>query len=130
MPERKERELSKINENNRDAVLDWLRDRSRFHTWLTTLILGSFIVLIVFGNRPGFDDIGAVSQTVSLVLLLISVLCNLVCVWSIPSWKYKVKTGSLKDARGMRLELAFIAWVGVISFICGLTLVFIGYLPG
>ena len=130
MSQRKEKELSKINESNRDAVMDWLRDRSHFHTWFTSLIVGSFIVLTVFGNRPGFDDIGAIFLSASLILLLVSVLCNLVCVWSIPSWKYRVKTGSLKDARGMWLELTITAWMGVISFVCGLTLGFIGNLPG
>lgn len=129
MSKQKEKELSKINDSNRDAVLDWLRDRSHFHTWFTSLIVGSFVVLTVFGNQPGFNDIGSIFLSLALILLLISVLCNLVCVWSIPSWKYRVKTGILKDARGMRLELAVTAWIGVISFVCGLTLGFIGNLP-
>jgi len=123
-------ELSEIDDGNREAVLEWLRDRSHFHTWFTSLIIGSFVVLSVFGNRPGFDGIGPVFLSISLALLLVSILCNLVCVWSIPSWKYRVSTGILTNARGMRWELAITAWIGVASFVGGLTLGFIGNLPG
>lgn len=122
-------ELSEITDQNRAAVLEWLKDRSHFHTWFTSLIVGSFVILTVFGNKPGFSDIGEIYLSVSLILLLMSVLCNLVCVWSIPSWKYRVSTGILSNAKGMRRELAITAWIGVISFISALTISFVGNLP-
>ena len=123
-------ELTAITKHNKTAVVQWLKDRSQFHAWFTTLIVGSFIILTVFGNKPGFGDIGEVFLTVALVLMLLSIICNLVCVWSIPSWKYRVSTGILTDAGKMRLELAITAWIGVISFVSGLTMGFIGNLPG
>jgi len=46
-------------------------------------------------------------------------------VWSIPSWKYRINTGAVHDARPMRRELAIVGWFGVICFVCGVTLVFI-----
>jgi uncharacterized membrane protein len=123
------RELSVIDDSNRDAVVDWLAERSQFHSWFTSLIVGSFVVLTVFGNRPGFGSISEVFLAVSLSLMLLSLLCNLVCVWSIPSWKYRVKTAILSDATAMRRELAITAWIGVISFVSALTIGFIGNLP-
>jgi hypothetical protein len=120
------KELSTIDERNRDAVIEWLNDRDRFHTWFTSLITGSFVVLTVFGNKPGYEDAGQILLSVSLVLLILSVLCSLVCVWSIPSWKYRVRTRITADATRMRFELAVTAWIGVICFVSGLTLGFIG----
>lgn len=95
-----------IDESNKEAVLIWLDDRKDYHKWFTTLIIGSFVVLTVSGNEPGFGSIGAISLTISLALLLFSILCNLVCVWSIPSWKFKVKTNAFNDGRRLQLELA------------------------
>ena len=119
-------ELSVITEQNRPFVVEWLRDRSAFHTWFSSLVTGSFIVITVFGSRPSFSSAGGYILSVALILLLFALLCNLVCVWSIPSWKYRVSTGIVTDARTMRRELAITAWLGVIAFVSGLTLAVIG----
>ena len=123
------KELAGIDDRNREAVIDWLNDRNQFHTWSTSLITGSFVILTVFGNQPGYDDPGQIVLSISLILLLASVLCNLVCVWSIPSWKFRVRTHLITDATRMRRELAITAWIGVICFVSGLTLGFIGNMP-
>lgn len=120
------RELSTITEQNRPFVVEWLRDRSAFHTWFSSLVTGSFVVITVFGSRPNFSSVSGSVLSVALVLLLFALLCNLVCVWSIPSWKYRVSTGILTDATSMRRELAITAWLGVIAFVSGLTLAVIG----
>jgi hypothetical protein len=52
-----ERELAAIDDGNREAVLDRLKDRNHFHTWFTSLITGSFVVLTVFGSKPGFGGL-------------------------------------------------------------------------
>jgi len=44
-----------IDDSNREAVLDWLADRKYFHIWFTSLILGSFVILTIFGKKPGFE---------------------------------------------------------------------------
>ena len=129
MPRRAARELGAITDRNRDAVVDWLIDRDHFHTWFTSLITGSFVVLTVFGSKPGYEEPGQILLSVSLILLLVSVLCSLVCVWSIPSWKFRVRTGLITDGTRMRSELAIAAWIGVVSFVAGLTLGFIGNMP-
>jgi len=126
---RRARDPAAIDDANRDAVVDWLSDRNHFHTWFTSLITGSFVVLTVFGSKPGYNDLGQVLLSISLVLLLVSVLCNLVCVWSIPSWKFRVRTRLISDAATMRRELAITAWIGVLCFVSGLALGFIGNMP-
>ena len=129
MVELKENNPFRIDDSNREAVLEWLNDRNQFHIWFTSLIIGSFVVFTVFGNKPGFGSVGSVFLSISMVLLLFAVLCNLVCVWSIPSWKYRVRTGIFNDGRRIRLELSIPAWLGVISFVSGLTLGFVGNFP-
>jgi hypothetical protein len=118
-----------IDDTNRQAVVEWLSDRDHFHTWFTTLIVGSFVVFTIFGNKPGFGAMGPIFLSIAMALMLLALLCNLVCVWSIPSWKFYVKTGEFTNGRRLRLELAITAWIGVVCFVSGLTLGFIGNMP-
>ena len=120
------RELSAITEANRQCVVEWLRDRSAFHSWFSSLVTGSFVVVTVFGSKPSFSTVSGCFLSVALVLMLFALLYNLVCVWSIPNWKYRVSTGIVTDATAMRRELAITAWLGVIAFVSGLTLGVIG----
>ena len=103
---------SAITEQNRPFVVEWLRDRSAFHSWFSSLVTGSFVVITVFGSKPSFTSLGGGILSAALILLLFALLCNLVCVWSIPSWKYRVSTGIVTDAGTMRRELAITAWLG------------------
>jgi hypothetical protein len=120
------RELSTITDQNRPQVLEWLRDRSAFHVWLSSLVTGSLVVSTIFGSRAGLSGVTERVLAVAAVLMLFSLVCNLVCVWSIPSWKYRVSTGIVTDATKLRRELAITAWLGVIAFVSGLTLGIIG----
>lgn len=129
MSEVRSLDFSHIDDTQRPYVVEWLRDRSAFHTWFSSLITGSFILLTLFGNKPGFTTPSGVVLSLSVGLLLLALLCNLVCVWSIPSWKFRVGAGILKNATAMRRELTITAWIGVISFVCGLTLAFVGNMP-
>lgn len=119
-------DLSEINDHTRPFVIEWLNDRSAFHSWFTSLVTGSFVVITVFGRKPNFFSPEGLMLAVAVVLMLFSMLCNLVCVWSIPSWKYRVNVGIIDNGRRMRRELAITAWLGVIAFVCGLTLAVIG----
>jgi hypothetical protein len=121
--------IAEIDDSNREHVVEWLKDRSAFHSWFSSLVTGSFVVISVFGSKPGFSTPGGVLLSISVALLILSLLANLVCVWSIPSWKYRVSTGSLADATTMRRELSITAWFGVIAFVSALTLGFIGNMP-
>ena len=119
-------DLSAITDDTRPFVIEWLKDRSSFHSWFTSLVTGSFVVITVFGRKPSFFSPEGLMLAIAVVLMLFAVLCNLVCVWSIPSWKYKVNVGIVDDGRGMRREFAITAWLGVIAFVCGLTPAVIG----
>lgn len=129
MPAREYGHLETITPDNLPHVIDWLDDRKDFHKWFTTLIIGSFVLLTIFGNKPGFGSIGPLFLSAALISMLLSLLCNLVCVWSIPGWKLKVRTGVTASSRELRRELGITAWIGVLSFVVGLTLGFIGNLP-
>jgi hypothetical protein len=130
MSEVRHLDLSVVDERIRPFVVEWLRDRSAFHTWFSSLITASFVVVTVFGNKPELSTPGCVVLCIAVALFVLALLCNLVCVWSIPSWKLRVATGALTDASAMRRELTFTAWVGVVAFVSGLTLAFIGNFPG
>ena len=117
--------VSVVTDENRGYMVEWLRDRSAFHGWFSSLVTGSFVVITVFGSKPDVATTDGVVLAISVVLFLFALLCNLVCVWSIPSWKYAVSTGIVKDVTGMLRELAITAWLGVVSFVSGLTLVVI-----
>ena len=129
MPEQTQIDPAEVTDANRGFVVEWLRDRSAFHTWFASIVTGSFLLLTVFGNKPGFGTPGGVFLVIALCLLVLSLLTNLVCVWSIPSWKYRISTGLVSDAASMRRELAITAWIGVVSFIAGVTLAFVGNSP-
>ena len=121
--------IANIDDENRPHVIEWLRDRSAFHSWFSSLVTGSFVVISVFGSKPGFSTPSGMMLSISVALLILSLLANLVCVWSIPSWKYRVSTGVLLDGTGMRRELSITAWFGVIAFVAALTIGFIGNMP-
>jgi hypothetical protein len=129
MSRKRTHDPAEITEVNRPFVIEWLRDRSAFHTWFSSVITGSLVLVTVFGNKPGFTAPGGVFLVICLVLLVLSLLANLVCVWSIPSWKYRVSVGIVTNAAAMRRELAITAWIGVISFVSALTFAFIGNSP-
>jgi hypothetical protein len=120
------RQRSVITEENRQFVVEWLRDRSGFHSWFSSLVTGSFVVIGVFGKKRDFTSLGGQVLSAAVVLLLFSLVCNLVCVWTIPSWKYRVSTSIITDSKAMRREIGVTAWLGVIAFVCGLTLAVIG----
>jgi hypothetical protein len=119
----------KIDDANRGAVLGWLDDRNHFHTWFSGVITGSLVILLVFGAKPGFATPSQTFLSVAQILLLFAILCNFVSVWSIPSWKFKVRTLITTDNRRMRLELGLNGWLAMICFVSGLTLAFIGNMP-
>lgn len=111
-----------IDSENRDAFIELLNDRSKFHIWLTSLITGSVVALTAFGVKPGTASVGGILAMVSLGLLILAILTNLVCVWSIPSLKFEVSSGTVYRGALMRWDLGVSAWVGVFSFVLGLLL--------
>jgi len=120
------RELSEITEQNREHILEWLRDRNAFHVWLSSLVTGSLVLSTIFGSKAGLSGVTERVLAVAAMLMLLSLVCNLASIWTIPSWKYRVSTGIVTDATRLRRDLAITTWLGVVSFISGLTFAIIG----
>ncbi len=120
--------MFEINEKTKEPVLEWLKERSAFNVWFTSLATGSFLILEIFGNKPGFETTGQQCLTAALILMLISVLCNFVCVWSIPGWRLKIATDQIQNTQRMYTEIAITTWVGVVLFVMGLALGLMGNL--
>ena len=83
----------------------------------------------MFGEKPGFSTPSGKLLSIALGLLLFATLCNLVSAFSIPSWKYRVRTGLITNSTRMRIELRINGWLAVICFVWGLPLWFIGNMP-
>lgn len=113
---------SDITPRNRDAFIELLNERSRFHTWLTSLITGSVVMLTAFGVKPSGMTVHGKVAFASLGLMIIGILANLVCVWNLPSLKFEVITGMVYRGSILRWDLGLSAWIGVFSFVLGLIL--------
>ena len=43
--------ITDINDDNRADVIQWLDDRSKFHSWFTSVVTGSLVVSTFFGKH-------------------------------------------------------------------------------
>lgn len=111
-----------ITPSNRDAFIELLNERSRFHTWLTSLITGSVVMLTAFGIKPSGATLHGQVAFASLIFMIIGVLANLVCVWNLPALKFEVITGTVYRGSVLRWDLGISAWIGMFSFVLGLIL--------
>lgn len=118
--------IHEIDERNAEAVIEWLKDRSSVLIWFTSIITGSMVLLTLFGNQPGVDQPGSIALSISLLLMLFSILCNLICVWQIPKWKFAVRTGRVLNGRWMTLNLEITSWLGLVSFLGALVMAVLG----
>ncbi len=118
--------INEINDRNTEAVIDWLKDRSSVLIWFTSIITGSIVLLTLFGNKPGFNEPSSIALSISLLLMLFSILCNLMCVWQIPKWKLAIRTGRISNGRRMTLDLEITSWLGLVSFLGALVMAVLG----
>ncbi|EDN66041.1 membrane protein [Beggiatoa sp. PS] len=65
-------------------------------------------------------ELHSIIKMVSFLLMFFSILTNMICILSIPTWKYHVKTGQITQGTIMRLELGISTWISVLSFILGM----------
>jgi hypothetical protein len=114
--------ISDITDDNSEAIIEWLKDRSSVLIWFTSIITGSIVLLTLFGNKPGFKDPNSIFLSISLLLMFFSIMCNLICVWQIPKWKLAIRTGRLSNGRRMALDLEITSWLGLVSFLGALVL--------
>lgn len=106
--------------------MEWLCDWSVFYVWFLILVIVSMVVIIIFGLKFGFLSVCGIVFVVVLMFMLFVLLCNLVCVWLILSWKYCVSIGIVMDVIKLWCELVIMVWFGVIVFVSGLILGIIG----
>jgi hypothetical protein len=118
--------IGDINDSNIEAIIEWLKDRSSVLIWFTSIITGSIVLLTLFGKKPGFIDPSSIALSISLLLMLFSILCNLICVWQIPKWKFAVRTGRISNGRRMTLDLEITSWIGLVSFLGALIMAVVG----
>jgi DMSO reductase anchor subunit len=118
--------IAEVTEANREAVAKWLEDRTALLVWLTSVITGSLVLVTLFGKKLGFETPSQLFLSLGALLLFLSVLLNVVCVWQIPKWKYAVRTGQIRDARAMVWDLELSSWLSLTFFLAGLVAVAIG----
>ena len=94
--------------------------------WFTSIITGSMVLLTLFVKKPGFTDLSGIALFISLLLMLFSILCNLICVWQIPKWKFAVRSGLISNGRLMTLNLEITSCIGLVSFLGALVTAVVG----
>ena len=111
-----------ITDDNRKAYVEWLEDRQRFHTWLTSIVTGAAIFLGTVG--PPLDNTSAsgVLRRIGLSVMMLSILANMVSIWSISNYKLNVKTRMVKEGSRLRLDIEIVAVLAAASFIIGFVL--------
>ncbi len=114
--------IEAINDDNREAVVRWLSERSSVLIWFSSIVTGSVMLLTLFGHSPGFNNTGSLTLLLSLLLMFFSILSNLVCVWQIPKWKYAVATGLISNGRVMVWNIEITSWLSLVSFLAALVL--------
>lgn len=118
--------INTITDENAEAIIDWLKDRSAVLIWFTTIISSSLMLVTLFGKKPGFTDPPGVALAISLLLMFGSILCNLICVWQIPKWKLAIRTGFVSSVRWMILEIELLSWLGLALFLAALVMATLG----
>ncbi|MFH1981914.1 MAG: hypothetical protein ABIL58_08715 [Pseudomonadota bacterium] len=118
--------IEEITEHNAEAVIDWLKDRSSVLIWFTSIITGSLMLFTLFGKKPGFHDLNSIALSISLLLMFVSILCNLICVWQIPKWKLAIRIGRISNGRRMTFDLEISSWFGLVSFLGALVMAALG----
>ena len=113
--------IDNISPENSGAIVQWLEDRSKVASSFNTVITASLVLFTLFG-KPGFKDVTAVLLSISALLIFISLLINVICLWQIPKWKLAVATGQIKDGRRMALDLEISSWISLICFLAALVL--------
>ena len=97
---------SDTGDGRKRALIEWLDDRNSFHTWFSSVIVGSFVVLTAFGNQPDINTFAGRLLIIAMVALLFAIVCNMICVWSIPAWKLKLRTEENPNTAKMHRDLA------------------------
>ena len=111
-----------ISDENRSAVIQWLEDRSKFSTWLTSIVSGACVFLVALGPSLEIESTQGVIKLVGLCLMLLSILTNIVSIWSISNYKLNISLGKVKEAPKLRLDIELVTLFSVGTFFIGFAL--------
>ena len=75
-----------------------------------------------FGAKVSLETTPGRLKALGLGLMLLSVIINVFCIWSLSNWKYNVRTGLVTDGARMRLDLELTGAIASGSFLIGLTI--------
>ena len=111
---------SEVAPEAKAATLEWLNDRAKLHIWLTSVATGGIVFLATLGPPTSVDAAPGVVKVVGLGLMLVSVLVNIVCVWSLSNWKLNLSRNTVTDGARMRFDIELTSWMAMASFFLGL----------
>src|SRR5210317_1049292 len=80
----------KISDENCEAVILWLEDRSRFGTWLSSIVSGACVFLVALGAPLEIQSTPGIIKLIGLCFMLLSILTNIVSIWSISNYKLNI----------------------------------------
>jgi len=111
-----------ITDDNRMAIVEWLEDRQKFHIWLTSIVSGTSVLLGSFGQPIESESLLGILKLIGLSLMMISILTNMVSIWSISNYKFNVKTGMVKEGSRLRFDIEIVTAFAAGSFFFGFVL--------
>lgn len=111
-----------ITAKNHNAVIEWLEDRSRFYTWLTSIVTGASVFLVALGPPLAVVSLAGIIKLIGLSLMLFSLLTGIISMWSISNYKLNLKMGKVKTAPKLRLDIEMVTLLSAGSFFIGFTL--------
>jgi hypothetical protein len=111
-----------ITEDNRPAILGWLEDRQRFHIWLTSIVSGASVFLGTLGQPLESESVSGILKLIGLGVMMLSILANMVSIWSISNYKFNVKTGTVKEGSRLRFDIELVTALAAGTFLIGFVL--------
>jgi hypothetical protein len=111
-----------ITDDNRPAIIEWLEDRQRFHIWLTSIVSGASVFLATLGQPLESESAAGILKLIGLGVMMVSILANMVSIWSISNYKFNVKTGMVKEGSRLRFDIEIVTALAAGTFLIGFTL--------
>jgi hypothetical protein len=111
-----------VTDENRLAIIEWLEDRRKFHLWLTSIVSGASVFLVALGPPLESESVSGFLKLIGLSLMLLSILTNMVSIWSISNYKFSVKVGEVKEGVRLRLDIEMVTALASVSFFAGFVL--------
>ena len=83
---------------------------------------GASVFLGTLGQPLESESLSGILKLIGLSLMMISILANMVSIWSISNYKFNVKTGMVKEGARLRFDIEFVTALAAGSFFIGFVL--------